>query len=517
MLGTGAKLKGATGLSQGVKYTSMTKKNQKAIKSLQQTADDLDNIGLKDTEAWQNLVANLEAVLNTIPKKSRELRELLDVVLHALNAMANQCAGQPLALVDAVWEGLNTAVRCLSGQDDGSDSVAKVRQNLINRVNISQKTAESESVPEPRTVAGAPAAIDTLDDAAAYLIQMEAGNLAELDHLRNCLLKLTDDRKAAQPQTSYLKQAIEIIHKMMSGDAAKPEHSLEAVGSLLEAAMNSKDGLDPFENCVESEDTDLQSDADSQANNPDFDHMPCDADTELIAEFIAEGSDLISSAEEALLSLETDPEDVESVGKVFRAFHTVKGTSAFLDLQLLSDFGHHAESLLSRVRDGEIRYCGGYADLSLRALDMIKALLSGVQTALTGQPLLKPDGYDDLIQQLSDPETACTLEEIDDVTTPRIGDMLVAQGKVERDQIEKVAEKHPDEKLGLAVVKSKTASAKDVGQALRAQTRIKSGQQLVESSVRVSTQALGPVDRYGRGAGHCPLDGRAGFTGGQQR
>jgi len=97
--------------------------------------------------------------------------------------------------------------------------------------------------------------------------------------------------------------------------------------------------------------------------------MPRDADADLLAEFITESAELISRAEEALLTLETDPQDADAVNTVFRAFHTVKGTAAFMDLTLIADMGHHAESLLSRVRDGEIRYTGGYADLSLRALD----------------------------------------------------------------------------------------------------------------------------------------------------
>jgi len=116
------------------------------------------------------------------------------------------------------------------------------------------------------------------------------------------------------------------------------------------------------------------------------DYMPKNLDLDLMAEFINESTDLIQNAEEALLSLEHDPGDVEAVGKVFRAFHTVKGTSAFLELSLIAEFGHHAETLLSRVRDGEIRYSGGYADLSLQGLDMIKTMVEAVKRALEKTP-----------------------------------------------------------------------------------------------------------------------------------
>ena len=57
--------------------------------------------------------------------------------------------------------------------------------------------------------------------------------------------------------------------------------------------------------------------------------LPEDADFDLLSEFVAESGDLISDAEEALLTLETNPEDEEAVGTIFRAFHTVKGVSAF--------------------------------------------------------------------------------------------------------------------------------------------------------------------------------------------
>jgi two-component system chemotaxis sensor kinase CheA len=83
--------------------------------------------------------------------------------------------------------------------------------------------------------------------------------------------------------------------------------------------------------------------------------MPDHPDPELMAEFITESSELIQNAEEALLSLEHDPEDMEAVGKVFRAFHTVKGTAGFLELPLIAELGHHAETLLSRVRDGALQ------------------------------------------------------------------------------------------------------------------------------------------------------------------
>ena len=226
----------------------------------------------------------------------------------------------------------------------------------------------------------------------------------------------------------------------------------------------------------------------AQAAEPE-DYMPDDPDLDLIGEFITESTDLIEKAEDALLALENDPDDMESVGMIFRAFHTVKGTAAFMELDLIAEMGHHAESLLSRVRDREIQYSGGYADLSLKALDMIKELIGLVQEALGGEPLVKPAGYDELMVVLADPEAHGVSADEDDTAVPRLGDLLIAQGKADREEVED-AVKAPDEgPIGGKLVKAKAATVKDVGQALRAQRKIK-GKATVESSVRVSTSRL---------------------------
>ena len=54
--------------------------------------------------------------------------------------------------------------------------------------------------------------------------------------------------------------------------------------------------------------------------------------TELLGTFIAEVLAHVQRAETALLTLETQPDDVNAVGSLLRAFHTIKGTAGFLPL-----------------------------------------------------------------------------------------------------------------------------------------------------------------------------------------
>ncbi len=131
------------------------------------------------------------------------------------------------------------------------------------------------------------------------------------------------------------------------------------------------------------------------------DRLPDDADRDLLPDFITESGECVTNSEAALLQLEANPTDEEAVNTVFRAFHTVKGTSAFLGLARIAAFAHEAESLLSRVRDKEITYTQGCADLSLRSVDMLKELLSSVESALSGDGHLPlPAGYFELVEAL---------------------------------------------------------------------------------------------------------------------
>ncbi|MBW1737240.1 MAG: Hpt domain-containing protein [Deltaproteobacteria bacterium] len=380
--------------------------------------------------------------------------------------------------------------------------------------------------------------IKTLDDAAMLLIQTEPDDIPGLANLHESLETIAADESYPESAHASITQAVNVVEEIIRRIVPDPDLAINEVGKLIEKAMNAveengtKKTERHSETGVEAQDEELATaTSGEQEDQPSVDsapeqkdepsvsdsrtnYMPEDPDFELIGEFITEGIDLITDAEEALLSLENDPDDKEAVGTVFRAFHTIKGTSAFMELSIISEMGHHAETLLSRVRDGEIHYTGGYADLALRSLDMLKELIESVEPALSGEPLYKPESYDELMRLLENPEKAGISEESGEADMPRIGDILVAQGKVDResveeaidsprlgdilvaegkvdrDEVEEAAAAHPDMPIGKAIVESKAASVKDVGQALRTQRQMKEGKKAVEASIRVGIERL---------------------------
>ena len=220
--------------------------------------------------------------------------------------------------------------------------------------------------------------------------------------------------------------------------------------------------------------------------------LPMSIDRELLEDFIAECREHVQHIEVALLALEIDPDDREAIDTAFRAFHTTKGTAAFLRLTPIADLAHHTESLLSRMRDGEIRCTGGYADLALRAADMLKEWTQALQHLLGGAALVPPAGFEALLQVLADPEVAGITPELEPIapTPPRLGDILVAEGKVDRQNVETVAADCGALPLGVALLRAGTASLPDVARALRAQRRLMGGEGAMESSVRVRTEHL---------------------------
>ncbi|MBI5235751.1 MAG: chemotaxis protein CheA [Deltaproteobacteria bacterium] len=91
--------------------------------------------------------------------------------------------------------------------------------------------------------------------------------------------------------------------------------------------------------------------------------------------FIAEARELLQEIENALLALEARPQDNESINTLFRAVHTIKGSSGIVGMETVERFTHLVENLLSIVRDGRIRVTNRIIELLLESRDHIALLV----------------------------------------------------------------------------------------------------------------------------------------------
>jgi len=101
-----------------------------------------------------------------------------------------------------------------------------------------------------------------------------------------------------------------------------------------------------------------------------------DASPEELGEFLAESLENLDRFDHDLLALEENPDDAEAVASAFRAIHTLKGTCGFLGLVRLEALAHDGETLLARVRDGNLRFGREVADALLALEDAVRGALA---------------------------------------------------------------------------------------------------------------------------------------------
>ncbi|APQ14924.1 chemotaxis protein CheA [Borreliella garinii] len=97
---------------------------------------------------------------------------------------------------------------------------------------------------------------------------------------------------------------------------------------------------------------------------------------ELLGVFFEEAQNLVDILEENIMSLEDDPNNSDTIDEIFRAAHTLKGSSASLDMMELSDFTHIVEDVFDAIRDDRININNDLVDLLLNSLDVIKEMLA---------------------------------------------------------------------------------------------------------------------------------------------
>jgi two-component system chemotaxis sensor kinase CheA len=90
--------------------------------------------------------------------------------------------------------------------------------------------------------------------------------------------------------------------------------------------------------------------------------------------FREEAYELIAELESALLELEKNPSDMEQVGRVFRAMHTIKGSGASCEFHDIAGFTHELETAFDLVRKGKIPASKEIIDLALTARDQIQSM-----------------------------------------------------------------------------------------------------------------------------------------------
>ena len=116
---------------------------------------------------------------------------------------------------------------------------------------------------------------------------------------------------------------------------------------------------------------------------------------EIVESFIVESREIFEELDHALLQLERTPDDRELIDRIFRAVHTVKGTSGFLSLDQMSNLAHRFEDVLNKLRQGELAFQPAMMDVMFDAFDQMGVLLDQV---VDGD--MTPVDQDDILAEL---------------------------------------------------------------------------------------------------------------------
>lgn len=117
--------------------------------------------------------------------------------------------------------------------------------------------------------------------------------------------------------------------------------------------------------------------------------------------FFEESSELLADMEACLLRLDVNSPDLEDLNAIFRAAHSIKGGAGTFGFTDMTEMTHMLETLLDRLRKGELTVRSEMVDAFLRAGDVIKAQLAGHRGEGEADPAIAAEVCEEL-KKLSD-------------------------------------------------------------------------------------------------------------------
>ena len=101
--------------------------------------------------------------------------------------------------------------------------------------------------------------------------------------------------------------------------------------------------------------------------------------------FFEESLEGLDVMESALMDINPDSVDLETINAIFRAAHSIKGGSATFGFSSIAEFTHVLETLLDQVRSGDRNLTGAHIDLLLQSVDCMREMLSLLQSGDPGR------------------------------------------------------------------------------------------------------------------------------------
>ncbi len=106
--------------------------------------------------------------------------------------------------------------------------------------------------------------------------------------------------------------------------------------------------------------------------------QPADIDIEELNVFLQEAEEQLQLLDEDIIRLEKEAHNADLLQEIFRAAHTLKGSSGMLGFTRMAELTHHMEDVLDKVRKGLLGVTPELVDALLESLDGLKSLTASL-------------------------------------------------------------------------------------------------------------------------------------------
>ncbi|TKB75812.1 MAG: chemotaxis protein CheA [Nitrospira sp.] len=226
--------------------------------------------------------------------------------------------------------------------------------------------------------------------------------------------------------------------------------------------------------------------------------------------FFEESAELLQTMEEGLLQLEQSPDDLDLLNRIFRAAHSIKGSSGMFGFTAVTEFTHKVEGLLDKLRNAQIVVTEAVMTALLEATDGMKSLVEAAHTGQGADPELfeslkaKIEAVQRGGPSISPAEPAPAQAAAPAAAVPesrravgasesdsghrRLGEILVQSGVVSEDQLSQALS--AQKRVGEILVEQKAVTPVQVAKALEKQQQIDAAavdKKSEAASIRVDT------------------------------
>jgi len=238
---------------------------------------------------------------------------------------------------------------------------------------------------------------------------------------------------------------------------------------------------------------------------------------EILNDFLTETTEMIDGLDQKFVELETQPDNKDLLNEIFRAMHSMKGSAGFLGFNHLVDVTHRAESILNKLRQGEMAVVPEIITVILETVDTVKLIMTEIRTSGTDIKIpveAMSKKLDDILAgQFSSapaampvapaappppaPQAAKAPEPAPSTPPPpQLGEILVTEGLATKEQVfdaltEQSKQAEPKQPLGELLIQAKAITEKALDQALQKQDKHPKGEE--DATIRVETRRLDSV------------------------